>query len=54
MNILMEFLQENSLRLKEMFSRLDKDKSGDITRTEFKSGLKEMGILMDSVRLSVD
>ena len=45
----MEFLQDNSLRLKDMFFRLDKDHSGDITREEFKYGLKEMGIQMDLV-----
>ena len=49
MDILLDFLKENSLRLKDMFFRLDKDHSGDISRNEFKHGLKEMGILMDSV-----
>ncbi|XP_065070802.1 leucine-rich repeat-containing protein 74A-like [Rhopilema esculentum] len=51
MDILMEFLQDNSLRLKDMFFRLDKDHSGDITREEFKHGLKEMGIQMDLKQL---
>ena len=49
MDILIDFLNDNSLRLKDMFFRLDKDRSGDISREEFKLGLKEMGILMDSV-----
>ncbi len=49
----MEFLEENALRLKDMFHQFDKDRSGDISRQEFKLGLKEMGILMDSVSLVI-
>ena len=49
MDILTEFLNKTSLRLKDMFYRLDKDGSGEISRSEFKHGLKKMRILMTSV-----
>ena len=37
------------MRMKELFFQFDKDHSGDITRDEFKTGLKECGIKMGEV-----
>ena len=37
------------MRMKELFFQFDKDHSGDISRDEFKTGLKECGIKMDEV-----
>ena len=49
MEILVQFIQDNRMRMKELFFQFDKDQSGDITRDEFKTGLKECGIKMDEV-----
>ena len=37
------------MRLKDLFFQFDKDHSGDISRDEFKAGLKETGIQMSEV-----
>ncbi len=50
MEILIQFIQDNRLRLKDLFFQFDKDQSGDISREEFKVGLKETGIEMSEVR----
>ena len=47
--ILVQFIQDQRMRLKEFFFQFDKDHSGDITRSEFKTGLKETGIQMTDV-----
>ena len=49
MEILVQFIQDNRMRVKELFFQFDKDQSGDITRDEFKTGLKECGIKMSEV-----
>ena len=46
--ILIQFIQDNRLRLKDLFSQFDKDHSGDISKEEFKTGLKETGIEMSN------
>ncbi len=50
MEILIQFIQHNRLRLKDLFFQFDKDQSGDISRDEFKAGLKETGMIMSEVR----
>ena len=49
MQILLDFIQENRLRLVDWFFQFDKDHSGDISREEFKVGLKETGLDLTSV-----
>ena len=49
MEILVQFIQDNRMRVKELFFQFDKDQSGDITKDEFKAGLKECGIKMSEV-----
>lgn len=49
MELLVQFIQDNRMRLKDLFFQFDKDHSGDITREEFKAGLKETGIQMSEV-----
>ena len=49
MEILIQFIQDNRLRLKDLFFQFDKDHSGDISKEEFKTGLKETGIEMSNV-----
>eukprot|EP00794_Sanderia_malayensis_P005720 gene5720-6420_t len=51
MEILIQFIQDNRLRLKDLFFQFDKDQSGDISRDEFKTGLKETGITMSEKQL---
>ena len=41
------------MRLKDLFFQFDKDHSGDITRDEFKAGLKETGIQMSEVLILI-
>ena len=50
MELLVQFIQDNRLRLKDLFFQFDKDHSGDISREEFKAGLKETGIQMNEVK----
>ena len=47
--MLVQFIQDNRLRLSDLFHRWDKDKSGDISREEFINGLKSAGIKMEPV-----
>ena len=49
MAILLDFIKVNRLRLVDWFFRFDKDHSGDISREEFKIGLKETGLKMTQV-----
>ena len=49
MAILLDFIKVNRLRLVDWFFRFDKDHSGDISREEFKVGLKETGLKMTQV-----
>ena len=51
MAILLDFIKVNRLRLVDWFFRFDKDHSGDISREEFKTGLKETGLKLTQVRL---
>ena len=52
MAILLDFIKVNRLRLVDWFFRFDKDRSGDISRDEFKAGLKEIGLKMTQVFIS--
>ena len=49
MAILLDFIKVNRLRLVDWFFQFDKDHSGDISREEFKTGLKETGLKMTQV-----
>ena len=49
MAILLDFIKVNRLRLVDWFFQFDKDHSGDISREEFKTGLKETGLKMTPV-----
>ena len=49
MRILLSFIQDNRLRLVDWFNQFDKDHSGGISREEFKTGLKETGLVMTQV-----
>ena len=51
MAILLDFIKVNRLRLVDWFFRFDKDHSGDISREEFKIGLKETGLKMTQKQL---
>ncbi|XP_028408840.1 leucine-rich repeat-containing protein 74A-like isoform X2 [Dendronephthya gigantea] len=51
MAILLDFIKVNRLRLVDWFFRFDKDRSGDISREEFKVGLKEIGLKMTQKQL---
>ena len=51
MELLDEFVKLNKWRLIDIFFRLDKDKSGDLSKDELKCGLKDTGLEMSSVRL---
>ncbi|KAI8511565.1 hypothetical protein Bbelb_106650 [Branchiostoma belcheri] len=51
MSILDTFVQENRLRMIDMFRQFDKDQSGDISAEEFKAGLKELGLVVDEDQL---
>ncbi|XP_035676401.1 leucine-rich repeat-containing protein 74A-like [Branchiostoma floridae] len=51
MSILDTFVQENRMRMIDMFRQFDKDQSGDITAEEFKAGLKELGLAVDEDQL---
>lgn len=51
MRILMDFIEENKLRLIDWFHQFDKDRSGGISRDEFKKGLKETGLVMTQVSM---
>ena len=44
MYVFMEFLTEQKERLVNLFNSMDKDKSGTITRLEFKNGMQALGI----------
>lgn len=52
MRILLTFIQDNRLRLVDWFNQFDKDHSGGISREEFKTGLKETGLVMTQVYYS--
>ena len=52
MRILLSFIQDNRLRLVDWFNQFDKDHSGGISREEFKTGLKETGLVMTQVYFS--
>lgn len=51
MRILLSFIQDNRLRLVDWFNQFDKDHSGGISREEFKTGLKETGLVMTQRQL---
>lgn len=51
MRILLTFIQDNRLRLVDWFNQFDKDHSGGISREEFKTGLKETGLVMTQRQL---
>ncbi|CAB3990411.1 leucine-rich repeat-containing 74A-like [Paramuricea clavata] len=51
MAILLDFIKVNRLRLVDWFFQFDKDHSGDISREEFKTGLKETGLKMTQKQL---
>lgn len=51
MRILLTFIQDNRLRLIDWFNQFDKDHSGGISRDEFKTGLKETGLVMTQRQL---
>lgn len=53
MRILLTFIQDNRLRLVDWFNQFDKDHSGGISREEFKTGLKETGLVMTQVPFSM-
>jgi hypothetical protein len=44
MYVFMEFLQDQKERLITLFNAMDKDRSGTITREEFKNGMQALGI----------
>ena len=44
------FVVENAERMEDLFNQMDKDRSGDITLEEFKSGLRDFGLRLTSVR----
>ena len=44
------FVVENAERMEDLFNQMDKDHSGDITLEEFKSGLRDFGLRLTSVR----
>lgn len=48
--MLVQFIQDNRMRLTDLFFQWDKDKSGDISKEEFLRGLLETGLKMDKVR----
>ena len=49
-DLVVKFIQEHRYRLIDLFFRLDKDRSGEVTCREFKRGLKETGLGMSDVR----
>jgi len=51
MRVLLSFIQDNRLRLVDWFNQFDKDHSGGISREEFKTGLKETGLVMTQRQL---
>ncbi|XP_031572128.1 leucine-rich repeat-containing protein 74A-like [Actinia tenebrosa] len=51
MRILLDFVQDNRLRLIDWFNQFDKDQSGGISREEFRKGLKETGLVMTTRQL---
>jgi len=51
MKILKNYIEDNKMRLLDLFNTLDKDKSMNITVEEFADGLKETGIDMNYVEL---
>lgn len=51
MRILLNFVQDNRLRLVDWFNQFDKDHSGGISRDEFKTGLRETGLVMTQRQL---
>lgn len=54
MRILLNFIQDNRLRLVDWFNQFDKDHSGGISRDEFKTGLRETGLVMTQVANECD
>lgn len=54
MRILLNFVQDNRLRLVDWFNQFDKDHSGGISRDEFKTGLRETGLVMTQVANECD
>ena len=54
MRILLNFIQDNRLRLVDWFNQFDKDHSGGISRDEFKIGLRETGLVMTQVANECD
>lgn len=54
MRILLNFVQDNRLRLVDWFNQFDKDHSGGISRDEFKTGLRETGLVMTQVASECD
>lgn len=51
MKILKNYIEDNKMRLLDLFNTLDKDKSMNITVKEFADGLKETGIDMNYIEL---
>lgn len=51
MDVLVQFIQDNRMRLTDLFFQWDKDKSGDISKEEFLRGLLETGLKMDKFQL---
>ncbi|CAH1782503.1 unnamed protein product [Owenia fusiformis] len=47
------FINDNALRLEDLFVQLDKDKSGDVTLEEMKYGLKNAGLCLTSKLIDV-
>ena len=48
---MIQFIQDNRMRLTDLFFQWDKDSSGDISKEEFFRGLIESGLKMDAVCL---
>ncbi|XP_041354600.1 leucine-rich repeat-containing protein 74B-like [Gigantopelta aegis] len=51
LEIFMEFIKQNNLRLMDMFTRLDKDKNFSISRLEFERGIKDAEIPLDGLQM---
>jgi len=49
METLIQFIQDNRMRLTDMFFRFDKDRNDKITKHEFVKGLLQSGLTMDKV-----
>eukprot|EP00111_Clytia_hemisphaerica_P010675 TCONS_00031185-protein len=52
MEVLVQFIQDNRMRLTDIFFRLDKDRNDKITKGEFVKGLMNAGLKMDKGQIT--